>query len=141
MTGPIIAWGGGIIKAGNGIMTLSGADTYTGITNVNGGTLAFNGAGNSLSGQVNVATSSGNSGTLVFQSNAVNNFTATGDGNFNIAYGSTVAIQPALGHAGGRYETGRLEQRIGRQRAANRWHADDYRQQLEPSVDDRRISP
>jgi autotransporter-associated beta strand protein len=62
---PIISTGtsGGITKAGAGTMTVSAANTYTGPTNVTGGTLAVTG---SLSGTSSVSVSTG--GTLLLNS-------------------------------------------------------------------------
>ncbi len=53
----MISTGGGLTKNGNGTLTLNGAATYTGNTNINAGTLALSVTG-SLSGtpQINVAS-------------------------------------------------------------------------------------
>ncbi len=85
---------GGLAQAGSGILVLAGSNSYSGVTTISAGTLAYSGSGNKLAGAVNVGTSPGSSGTLLFQGPSVVSFTATGDGNFNVAYGSTVAIQP-----------------------------------------------
>jgi fibronectin-binding autotransporter adhesin len=61
--------GGGVValtKIGSGILTLSAANTYTGETNVNAGTLTINGVGAALSGTgvVKVNSSATAAGTL-----------------------------------------------------------------------------
>ena len=67
--------GGTLIKAGTGSLILSGANTYTGATNVNGGTLSVNGsiassslitvnAGATLGGNGTVGNTTINGGTL-----------------------------------------------------------------------------
>ncbi len=85
---------GGLTKAGPGMLVLAGANSYAGTTAVSAGTLAYGGSGNILPGTVNVGPSPGNGGTLLFQGGSVVSFTATGDGNFNVAYGAMVAVQP-----------------------------------------------
>ncbi len=85
---------GGLTKAGPGMLVLAGANGYAGTTAVSAGTLAYGGSGNILPGTVNVGPSPGNGGTLLFQGGSVVSFTATGDGNFNVAYGAMVAVQP-----------------------------------------------
>jgi autotransporter-associated beta strand protein len=88
-----ITGSGGLAQAGPALLTLTGSNTYTGSTTISAGTLAYGGTASSLPGVVYVGTS-GNAGTLLFPGASVVKFTATGDGHFNVAYGSTVAIQP-----------------------------------------------
>ena len=58
VTGVISGAGGGITKNGAGALTLSGANTYTGPTIVNAGTLIVNGTQSSATGAVSVASGS-----------------------------------------------------------------------------------
>lgn len=54
----ITSTGGGLTKSGNGNLTLNGANTYSGPTNINGGTLALGASGSLAATQsVNIASS------------------------------------------------------------------------------------
>ena len=53
LAGPVIGFGGGLIKAGSDVLTLSGTDTYSGPTTVSAGSLLVSG---SLTSAVSVAT-------------------------------------------------------------------------------------
>lgn len=64
--------GGSLIKVGAGTLTLGGANTYTGATTVNAGTLAVTG---SLASLVTV-----NSGGTLAGTGTVNNIVAVGSG-------------------------------------------------------------
>jgi len=44
----VASTGGMLVKAGTGVLTLAGANTYTGVTTISGGTLALGGAGSIL---------------------------------------------------------------------------------------------
>ncbi len=68
MSGVLSGAGGGIFKAGSGILRLTGANTYTGVTSVDGGTLVVS----SLGSSTGAATSSvGASGVVMNDSNAI----------------------------------------------------------------------
>ena len=74
---------GSVSKSGSGVLTLSGANTYTGSTTINGGSLALSGSG-TLGGASSSITLSGGSldlGTTSQNSNAVTISAAAGSGD------------------------------------------------------------
>lgn len=82
---------GGLIKAGNGTLTLSGSNSYTGTTTVNGGTLAVTGT---LQSQVTVAQGGTFGGSGQVGATTVNGTLGTGTPqtltiNGNLAFGPT----------------------------------------------------
>ena len=88
--------GRSLIKAGNGILTLSGTNNYSGATQVNsaGGTLKIDAASALPSGsQINLRKNQSNSGTLLMNTSGVNVYNNTFD-NFQSSV-TTVAGGPA----------------------------------------------
>ncbi len=77
-----ISGNGGLIKSGQGVLTLSGNDTYRGDTQVTAGTLAFTGSGPTV-GNVSV------SGGMLQVGTSIDNANASLGGNVNVGqYGS-----------------------------------------------------
>jgi fibronectin-binding autotransporter adhesin len=84
---------GGITLAGNGIMVLSGSNTYTGGTTVNGGTLQIGNGG--TTGSLSPSGTITNNSTLVF--NRSDNISQGTDFSAAITgYGSLVQIGPGM---------------------------------------------
>jgi autotransporter-associated beta strand protein len=89
--GGVISGGFGLTKAGAGTMTLTGTNTYTGLTTVNAGTLNLNKAGGALPATNNVTVASG--GTLVVSANqTLNNLTVAAGGTVTVNAGVTLTI-------------------------------------------------
>lgn len=93
----IISGTGGLVKNGNGTLTLSGADTFSGSTTINAGTLtAAAGSGNAALGSTSSITVNSGGTLLLGASNQINNaatMTLAG-GTFakgNFSEGSTIA--------------------------------------------------
>lgn len=95
---------GGLTKAGNGALILTGASTYTGATEVNGGLLAVNGSITSAA-TVNAGGTLGGTGTLgglavraggtVAPGNSIGTLNVAG--NVSFAQGSLYAVEVAPG--------------------------------------------
>jgi fibronectin-binding autotransporter adhesin len=83
----------GLTKTGNGVLTLSGTNDYTGATNVNNGTLLINGSTSSTS-IVTVATGAtlGGSGGTVGGATTVNGTLASGSSVGTLNFSNTLAL-------------------------------------------------
>ncbi|MBL9082851.1 MAG: autotransporter-associated beta strand repeat-containing protein, partial [Planctomycetales bacterium] len=79
ISGVLSGAGGGLRKIGGGILALTAANTYTGVTAVEGGTLRVTSLGNSGNAP-NTATSVGISGTAMDNTNAITLGTGTTGG-------------------------------------------------------------
>jgi autotransporter-associated beta strand protein len=85
----------GFTKSGNGILAVTGSNTYTGAATTEGGTLSIVGT-NSLApgGSVQVGVTGFPAGTMVLQGSSLTNMTRTNDGAFQVGFGSTVYVLP-----------------------------------------------
>ncbi len=75
--GGVISETGGLTKESSGILTLQGSNTYSGATNITGGTLRL-GTGGSLSSATDVSVSSGTTFDLNGQSDTVDSIAGAG---------------------------------------------------------------
>jgi outer membrane autotransporter protein len=90
--------GGSLVKTGTGILTLSGANTYTGPTTVNGGELRVNGSivsdvtvnGGTLGGTGQTGAVTANGGTIA-PGNSIG--TMRVNGNFTLKSGATYEVE------------------------------------------------
>lgn len=91
----------GLTMTGNGTLTLSGANTYTGLTTISGGTL-FIGAGGS-SGSILGAGGITNNAALVFNRSDAYGYTGniTGSGTTQVTGGGALTLTGSLGSTGG----------------------------------------
>ena len=114
-------------------------------TNSGGTPLNVEGAGTLILSGTNTYTQpmqvgyNSTAGNLEFQGISVSSFTATGDGEFNLAYGSTLYISGSARDIGERPQAGGQRLRFGRQRGPKRRRADDHRQRHGAAFDYRRI--
>ena len=83
---------GGIIKAGAGTLTLSGANSYTGTTTISGGTLEIGGTGTLGGG--NYAGDISNGGALLYSSSANQTLSGfiTGSGSITMSGSGTLTL-------------------------------------------------
>ncbi len=79
---------GSITKTGTGLVIINTANSYTGATNVNGGTLAING---SLGSGSAVEVGAGGAGTLAGSGSIGGPATISGNGAVNLAAGGVIA--------------------------------------------------
>jgi autotransporter-associated beta strand protein len=95
-----IAGNGSLTKDGDGILNLTGTNSYTGPTNVNGGTLAINGSitsgvtvntGGTLGGNGSVGDTTVNGGGTLAPGNSIGRLTVNGD--LALAAGSVYQVE------------------------------------------------
>lgn len=92
----LVIQNGGIKKIGSGTLVLNGANTYTGTTTVEAGTLAL-GASGTISSSLTLGTSAG--GTGILDVTAKTSFTQadlSGNGTVNIGAGNTLKVSTTL---------------------------------------------
>ena len=112
---------GGIIKAGAGTLTLSGANTYTGTTAVNSGTLEIGGAGTLGGG--NYAGDITNNGALLYSSSANQTLSGfiTGSGSITMSGSGTLTLTQTFNDFPAHYFNGSITVNSGTLIAPNEY--------------------
>ena len=91
--GNVISGGFGLTKAGEGVLTLGGLNTYTGATAVSAGTLTLATGASMSSASLSVAAGA----NLILNSNATTS-ALTGSGNVTIGNGATLTLNTTSGN-------------------------------------------